>query len=205
MPPPSEWPTRVARSWPSAEQQVAQAGGEAAQRVVAAARPETPWPGRSGAITVWRRASGSITPRQFSAGAGHAVDQQQHRARRRPRGSRPRGRAASTVSAHLASCDGLGVGHALTVASAPRASSKHADPLPRFQYCRADGDADSRPGPPRGALIVVAVGLLACVAAALLSTDKASGEAAQLEWVQKKAAGGLQAGRRARRRRRRCS
>lgn len=38
--------------------------------------------------------------------------------------------------------------------------------------------------PPRGALIVIAVGLLACVAAALLSTDKASGEAANLEWVQ---------------------
>jgi len=39
--------------------------------------------------------------------------------------------------------------------------------------------------PPRGALIVVAVGLIACVAAALLSTDEASGEAAQLEWVRK--------------------
>jgi hypothetical protein len=39
--------------------------------------------------------------------------------------------------------------------------------------------------PPRGALIVVAVGLLACVAAALLTTDKSSGSAAQLEWVQK--------------------
>lgn len=45
-----------------------------------------------------------------------------------------------------------------------------------------DGKAESRP--PRGALIVVAVGLIACVAAALLSTDKASGEAADLEWVQ---------------------
>lgn len=39
--------------------------------------------------------------------------------------------------------------------------------------------------PPRGALILIAVGLLACVAAALLTTDKASGEAAQLEWVQR--------------------
>jgi len=39
--------------------------------------------------------------------------------------------------------------------------------------------------PPRGALIVVAVGLVACVAAALLSTDQASGEAASLEWVRK--------------------
>lgn len=38
---------------------------------------------------------------------------------------------------------------------------------------------------PRGALIVVAVGLLACVAAALLATDKSSGSAADLEWVQK--------------------
>lgn len=39
---------------------------------------------------------------------------------------------------------------------------------------------------PRGALIVIAVGLLACVAAALLSTDKSSGSAAQLEWVQQR-------------------
>lgn len=39
--------------------------------------------------------------------------------------------------------------------------------------------------PPRGALIVIVVGLLACVAAALLTTDKGSGEAAQLEWVQR--------------------
>jgi hypothetical protein len=38
--------------------------------------------------------------------------------------------------------------------------------------------------PPRGALIVIAVGLLACVAAALLTSDKGSGEAANLEWVQ---------------------
>lgn len=46
----------------------------------------------------------------------------------------------------------------------------------------SQGQAESRP--PRGVLIVVAVGLIACVAAALLSTDKASGEAADLEWVQ---------------------
>jgi hypothetical protein len=39
--------------------------------------------------------------------------------------------------------------------------------------------------PPRGALFVIAVGLLACLAAALLTTDKGSGEAAQLEWVQR--------------------
>jgi hypothetical protein len=37
---------------------------------------------------------------------------------------------------------------------------------------------------PRGVLVVVAVGLLACVAAALLTTDKGEGEAANLEWVQ---------------------
>ncbi len=41
---------------------------------------------------------------------------------------------------------------------------------------------DSRP--PRGALIVVAVGLVACVVAALATTGKGEGEAANLEWVQ---------------------
>ncbi len=39
---------------------------------------------------------------------------------------------------------------------------------------------------PRGALIVVAVGLLACLAAAVLATDKSGGTAADLEWVQNK-------------------
>ena len=38
--------------------------------------------------------------------------------------------------------------------------------------------------PPRGALIVVAVGLMACLVAALASTGKGEGEAANLEWVQ---------------------
>jgi hypothetical protein len=38
--------------------------------------------------------------------------------------------------------------------------------------------------PPRGALIVVTIGLIACVVAALASTDKGSGEFANLEWVQ---------------------
>src|SRR4051812_4633728 len=38
--------------------------------------------------------------------------------------------------------------------------------------------------PPRGALIVVAVGLIACVVAALAATGKGEGEAAHLEWVQ---------------------
>ena len=38
---------------------------------------------------------------------------------------------------------------------------------------------------PRGILVVIAVGLLACVAAALLTTGKGGGSAADLEWVQK--------------------
>jgi hypothetical protein len=38
--------------------------------------------------------------------------------------------------------------------------------------------------PPRGALVVIAVGLIACLVAALASTGKGDGEAAQLEWVQ---------------------
>jgi hypothetical protein len=46
----------------------------------------------------------------------------------------------------------------------------------------SDPAQDSRM--PRGALIVVAVGLFACVAAALLTSGKGSGEAANLEWVQ---------------------
>lgn len=38
--------------------------------------------------------------------------------------------------------------------------------------------------PPRGALIVVAIGLIACVVAALATVGKGEGEAAHLEWVQ---------------------
>jgi len=38
--------------------------------------------------------------------------------------------------------------------------------------------------PPRGALIVIAVGLVACLVAALASTGKGEGEAANLEWVE---------------------
>lgn len=49
----------------------------------------------------------------------------------------------------------------------------------------SEGKAEGRP--PRGALIVVAVGLIACVAAALLTTDRASGEWANLEWVKRTA------------------
>jgi hypothetical protein len=44
-------------------------------------------------------------------------------------------------------------------------------------------DAPTGNGIPRGALIVVAIGLIACVAAALLATGKGEGEAAHLEWV----------------------
>lgn len=40
-------------------------------------------------------------------------------------------------------------------------------------------------GIPRGALIVVVVGVLACLAAAALATDKGSGESASLEWVKR--------------------
>lgn len=47
----------------------------------------------------------------------------------------------------------------------------------------SDAPPDSRP--PRGALIVVAVGLLACVAAALLATSPGAGAAAHLEWVKR--------------------
>lgn len=39
---------------------------------------------------------------------------------------------------------------------------------------------------PRGALVVVAIGLLACVVAAVASTDKSSGSAADVVWVQEK-------------------
>jgi hypothetical protein len=38
---------------------------------------------------------------------------------------------------------------------------------------------------PRGPVIVVAVGLLACLVAVVLTTDKTSGAAAELEWVQR--------------------
>lgn len=38
---------------------------------------------------------------------------------------------------------------------------------------------------PRGALVVVAIGLFACLLAALLATDKSSGASADLEWVQR--------------------
>lgn len=46
---------------------------------------------------------------------------------------------------------------------------------------QGSGAQDRRP--PRGALIVIAVGLVACLVAALASTGKGEGEAANLEWV----------------------
>jgi hypothetical protein len=49
---------------------------------------------------------------------------------------------------------------------------------------RRMNDAAPDNGIPRGAIIVVAIGLIACVVAALAATGKGEGEAAQLEWVQ---------------------
>jgi len=46
------------------------------------------------------------------------------------------------------------------------------------------GSAEQDRRPPRGALIVIAVGLVACLVAALASTGKGEGEAANLEWVE---------------------
>jgi hypothetical protein len=46
------------------------------------------------------------------------------------------------------------------------------------------GSATTDSRPPRGALIVIAIGLVACVVAALATTGKGEGEAANLEWVQ---------------------
>src|SRR5260221_6036212 len=46
-------------------------------------------------------------------------------------------------------------------------------------------NAGKQTRPPRGALAVVAVGLIATLAAALLSTDEATGSAAELFWEAK--------------------
>jgi hypothetical protein len=51
------------------------------------------------------------------------------------------------------------------------------------------GSAQQDSRPPRGALVVVAVGLVACVVAALASVGKGEGEAANLEWVQNRSVG----------------
>lgn len=47
----------------------------------------------------------------------------------------------------------------------------------------SEAGPDNRP--PRGALIIVAIGLLACIAAALLATGRGEGEWANLEWVKR--------------------
>jgi hypothetical protein len=47
---------------------------------------------------------------------------------------------------------------------------------------RSANPQDDRP--PRGALIVVAIGLVACIVAALATVGKGEGESAHLEWVQ---------------------
>lgn len=46
------------------------------------------------------------------------------------------------------------------------------------------GTAPQATRPPRGALIVIAIGLVACVVAALATAGEGEGEAANLEWVQ---------------------
>ncbi len=50
----------------------------------------------------------------------------------------------------------------------------------------ANAPADNGSRPPRAALIIVAIGLVACLVAALATTGKGDGEAAHLEWVQLK-------------------
>jgi hypothetical protein len=62
----------------------------------------------------------------------------------------------------------------------PREATPGSNTVPSV----TEPSADTRP--PRGALIVIAVGLLACVVAAVAATGKGEGEAAQLEWVQKR-------------------
>jgi hypothetical protein len=44
-------------------------------------------------------------------------------------------------------------------------------------------DPSSNSRPPRGALVVVAIGLIATVAAALLATDEAGGSSVEIEWA----------------------
>ena len=166
MPPPSEWPTRVARSWPSDEQQVAQAGGEAAQRVVAAARLRLAVAGQVGGdhgVVARQRLDHR---RASSRRARHAVDQQQHRA------------LAAAEVADRAPVDGHGLDSVTLARSGPRSvgtpygarSGSDAATVTIPILSRPHGRRARRTDPPRGALIVVvAIGLLATVAAALLS------------------------------------
>ena len=129
------------------QQKVAEAAGEAAERVVAAARRRSAVAGKSGAITVWFIASGSITGSQ-GAGAGHAVDQQQD------------GAGTRFDEVHGAAVDldrpGPCLGHAQ-----PRHLACHGRNVPteavevsqergfcdRFQYCRAVNDAPQAASP----------------------------------------------------------
>lgn len=46
-------------------------------------------------------------------------------------------------------------------------------------------DQLKRERPPRGAIVIVVIGLIACIVAAVATATKISGEAAHLEWVQK--------------------
>ena len=39
--------------------------------------------------------------------------------------------------------------------------------------------------PPRGALVVIAIGLIATLAAVALATDEAGGSSVEIEWVQR--------------------
>ena len=107
------------------------------------------------------RASGSITGSQFSAAARHPVDQQQHRA------------LAGFDVADRAAVDldrlGLDLGRLSGVSLAPRRDATlvggRSDSV--ANRCRSNtvapvNDAPQDNRPPRGALIVVAVGLLAC-------------------------------------------
>jgi hypothetical protein len=66
----------------------------------------------------------------------------------------------------------------------PRGGLDVAALCPSGRYCRGRmEEAPKNDKLPRGIIAIIAVGLLACVAAAVLSTDKGSGEAADLEWV----------------------
>jgi hypothetical protein len=65
--------------------------------------------------------------------------------------------------------------------------SDDREPAADSNTVAAVSDAPPENRLPRGPLIVVAVGLLACVAAALLATDKGEGTAANLEWVKRAA------------------
>lgn len=76
------------------------------------------------------------------------------------------------------------------MSASPPASGRVTEPGPRpIPAADSNTVAGVTEGPkddrmPRGVLVIVAIGLLACVLAAVLTTDKGSGEAAELVWVQ---------------------